>query len=340
MISEFLISNKMLLRKRNLASRPSFGNHIVASRNATHAFVRPPFFHSVPSTGPNGVVVARQVLMAQFRDFHRTLQQSSLIDKLHVMSERHSFDSVRASDQMVSIGSTFLAMPVTGNEHRMTEFTETMRYVRLAGGPNSLSTYLQDVDNCRCNSGDIVQLPGGIAVGHGPRTNLQAHQVLRQLFTIKEQYSSFEVFTLEQEGDAPPLGDYFGFAGNNVLITWKDEHGMLAVDQYQRARPGDALEVVYLEPGCHFLTFFGVDTTNDVIVQRGFDRSIESLAAAGLNPIPVQWSEMDKMGISMRSSVLMLKFLRVQVGGVLPRTKVRGGRWAAHQLGTGSTESQ
>lgn len=299
---------------------------------AVHAFVRPPFHHCVPSTGPNGVAISREVLMQQFRDFYRTLQQSTLVDKLHVMGERHTFDSIRCADQLCSVGSTVLAMPLTGNEHRITEYMETQRYIRAAGGPATLASYLQDVDGCRCNSGDIVPLPTGIAVGHGPRTNTAAHQVLRQLFTVKEAHTDFEVVTMEQEGDAPPLGDYFGFAGNNLLLTWKDEHGMLAVDQYQSARPNDTMQVVYLEPGCHFLSFFGTDTTNDVIVQRGYDRSIESLSAAGLNPIPVQWSEMDKMGVSMRSAVLLMRFLKASTGGIAPRNKARAPRWQGHQL--------
>ena len=301
-------------------------------RQATHAFVRPPHFYSIPSAGPNGVVINRDMLIHQFRDFYRMLQQSTLIDKLHLMSERSTFEAVRVADQMVSIGSTFLAMPSQGNEHRLSEFLETSRYIRGAGGPSSAATYLQDVDGCRCHSGDIVQLPSGIAVGHGARTNLQAHQTLRSLFEVKQEYSTFEVFTLEQEGDAPPLGDYFGFAGANTLLTWKDEHGMLAVDQYQRLRSTENAPVVYLEAGCHFLSFFGTDISNDVLVQRGYDKSIESLAAAGLNPIPVQWSELDKMGVSMRSAVLVLKFLQVSVGGMLPRNRVRGVRWQAHQL--------
>jgi N-dimethylarginine dimethylaminohydrolase len=299
---------------------------------AVHAFVRPPFAHNVPATGPNGVVISRDALMQQFREFYRTLQQSTLVDKLHVMAERHSFDSIRAADQLACVGSTFLAMPITGSEQRITEYMESMRYVRNAGGPTTLASYLQDVDGCRCHSGDIVVLPTGIAVGSSARTNAVAHQVLKQLFTVREEHSTFDVVTMEQEGDAPPLGDYFGFAGTNTLLTWKDEHGMLAVDQYQAARPNDTLQVVYLEPGCNFLSFYGTDQSNDVIVQKGMDRSIESLVAAGLNPIPVQWSELDKMGVSMRSAVLVMKFLKQAVGNVVPRNKARAARWQAHQL--------
>lgn len=299
---------------------------------AVHAFVRPPFAHSVPATGPNGVVISREAFMQQFREFYKTLQQSTLVDKLHVMSERHSLETIRVSDQLSCVGSTFLAMPIHGHEHRMTEFLETMRYVRSAGGPTTLASFLQDTDGARCHSGDIVVLPTGIAVGQGERTNAVAVQVLKQLFTVKEDHSQFEVIPMEQEADAPPLGDYFGFAGTNTLLTWKDEHGMLAVDQYQTARPNDTLQVVYLEPGCSFLSFYGTDTSNDVIVQRGYDRSIESLVAAGLNPIPVQWSELDKMGISMRSSVMVMRFLKQSAAGVIPRNKARAARWQAHQL--------
>lgn len=276
----------------------------------------------------------REMLVHQFRDFYRTLQQSTIIDKLHVMAEQTNFEAVRAADQLACVGSTFLAMPMVGQEQRSMEFMETMRYIRAAGGPTSLSAYLQDSDACRCHSGDIVTLPNGIAVGHGPRTNAAAHQTLKSLFEIKDETSPYDVVTLEQEGDAPPLADYFGFAGNDVLVAWKDEHGMLAVDQYQQHRSaGQAnLQAVYLEPGCHFFSFYGTDLTNDILVQKGYERSMDLLSAAGLNPIPVQWSEMDKMGISMRSAVLVLKFVKTNVGGMLSRVKPRGTRWQSHQI--------
>ncbi|GET91870.1 hypothetical protein, conserved [Leishmania tarentolae] len=316
---------------------------------AVHAFVRMPHHRSVPPTGPSGTIVNRDVLFRQFRDFYRTLQQSTLVDKVHLMSERPGVESLRVADQMASLGPVLLGMPLTGMEHRSSEFLETMRYVRGAGGPTTVSAYLQDNDACRCHSGDIVCLPQGIAVGHGPRTNAAAHQILRELFgsggidggdgpavTSPGHTSTFEVVTLEQEGDAPPLGDYFGFAGNNILLVWKDEHGLLAVDQLQQqlAQSELQLQVLYLEPGCHFFTFYGVDYTPDVLVQKGFERSMDTIAAAGLNPIAVQWSEMDKLGISMRSAVLPLKFLQSpsSTGGLLQRSRNRGNRWAASQI--------
>ena len=313
---------------------------------ATHAFVRPPSFNAIPSTGPNGVVINRPMLLHQFRDFYKTLQQSQLVDKLHLMSERPTFESMKVADHMASIGASFVGMPLAGQEHRATEFMDSMRYIRGAGGPSTVASYLLDADNCRCHSGDIVALSTGLAIGHGPRTNAIAHQTLKSIFEFRDEHASFDVYTLEQEGDAPPLGDYFGFAGSNILLCWKDEHGMLAVDQYQQQRaaiaaqtgqPAETLQVVYLEAGCHFLSFFGTDFTPDVLVQRGYDRSIEALQAAGLNPIPVQWSEMDKMGVSMRSSVLLLKFLKSNVSGMLTKN-VRSRstpRWQAHQLTSG-----
>lgn len=308
---------------------------------SVHAFVRPPHYRSIPSTGPNGIVVNREMLLHQFRDFYRTLQQSTLVDKLHVMSERSTFESIRCADQLSCIGSSFLGMPLVGNEQRATEYMETMRYVRAAGGPTTVSTFLQDSEQCRCHSGDIVPLPNGIAVGHGPRTNAVAQQTIKSLYEIKDETSPFDVVVLEQEGDAPPLGDYFGFAGNNMLIAWKDEHGMLAADQYQQHRSPnqDQLRVIYLEPGCHFFSFYGTDVSNDILVQKGFERSMDSLSAAGLNPIPVQWSEMDKMGVSMRSAVLVMKFLKTNVGGMLSRAKPRGSRWQSHQIGSGGGAS-
>ncbi|KAL7700204.1 mitochondrial RNA binding protein [Lotmaria passim] len=320
-----------------------------------HAFVRAPHYRSIPPTGPSGIIVNRDVLNRQFRDFYRTLQHSTLVDKLHLMTERPGLESMRVADQLACIGPVLLGMPLTGMEHRATEFLETMRYVRAAGGPTNISAYLQDNEACRCHSGDIVSLPQGIAVGHGPRTNAVAHQLLRDLFCSTGSSSSggegggeateganfgtasFEVVTLEQEGDAPPLGDYFGFAGNNILLVWKDEHGLLAVDQLQQqlAKSNQQLKVVYLEPGCHFFTFYGVDFSTDVLVQKGFERSMDALAAEGLNPISVQWSEMDKLGISMRSAVLPLKFFQSpsSTGGLLQRSRNRIGRWQASQLG-------
>ncbi|KPI85241.1 putative mitochondrial RNA binding protein [Leptomonas seymouri] len=319
------------------------------SLRVLHAFVRAPHYRSLPPTGPSGIIINRDVLNRQFRDFYKTLQHSTLIDKLHLMSERPGVESMRVSDQLACVGPVLLGMPLTGMEHRSTEFQDTMRYVRAAGGPSNVSAYLQDSDACRCHSGDIVALPQGVAVGHGPRTNAATHQILRDIFCINNSggedvvegasfgASSFEVVTLEQEGDAPPLGDYFGFAGNNILLVWKDEHGLLAVDQLQQhlAKTEQQLKVVYLEPGCHFFTFYGVDLSIDVLVQKGFERSMDALAAEGLNPISVQWSEMDKLGISMRSAVLPLKFFQCpsSTGGILQRSRNRVGRWRSSQLG-------
>ncbi|KAG5495086.1 hypothetical protein JKF63_02139 [Porcisia hertigi] len=327
---------------------------VTRSARAVHAFVRMPHHRSVPPTGPSGIIVNRDVLFRQFRDFYKTLQHSTLVDKVHLMTERPGVESLRVADQMTSLGPVLLGMPLTGMEHRSSEFLETMRYVRGAGGPTTLSAYLQDNDACRCHSGDIVCLPQGVAVGHGPRTNTVTHQLLRALFggdaadgsidsgdgpaaTSPGRGTKFEVVTLEQEGDAPPLGDYFGFAGNDILLVWKDEHGLLAVDQLQQqlAKSEKQFKVLYLEPGCHFLTFYGVDYTTDVLVQKGFERSMDTLAAAGLNPIAVQWSEMDKLGISMRSAVLPLKFLQSPSstgGGLLQRSRNRGNRWTASQI--------
>jgi hypothetical protein len=304
-------------------------------RSITHAFIRPPHLGAIPNQGANGAVISKGMVLNQFRDFYRTLQASTLVDKLHVMNEMSHFDAVKTADQLVSIGATNLAMPMGGIEHRASEFMQTLKFVRSGGGPTSLSSYLQDADDCKCHSGDIVQLPGGMAIANGPRTNLVAHETLKSLYVFKEQFSAFDIFSIEQEADAPPLGDYFGFAGNNTIIAWKDEHGMLAVDQFQKCRPNEQyasypLQIVYLEPGCHFLSFYGVDATNDVLIQRGFDRSIESLAHAGLNPIPVQWSELDKLGVSMRAAVLLVKFLKHDTSGLLRRNKMRGSRWAAH----------
>lgn len=301
-------------------------------RRTVHAFIRAPHYRSIPSAGQQGIVVNRDMLNHQFRDFYKTLQHSTLVDKVHLMSERPGIESLRVADHMACIGPTFLGMPLTGMEHRATEFMETMRYIRGAGGPTTVASYLQDNEACRCHSGDLVRLPTGIAVGHGPRTNAAAHQVVKELFEVKGNGVDFDVFTLEQEGDAPPLGDYFGFAGNDVLLAWKDEHGLLAVDQFQQQRSSEGVRVIYIESGCHFFSFYGVDFSPDVLIQKGYERSMDSVAAAGLNPIPVQWSEMDKLGISIRSSVLTLKFLDANSGGILPRNKTRGGRWQSHQL--------
>lgn len=339
---------------------------VTRTARAVHAFVRAPHHRSLPPTGPSGIIVNRDVLFRQFRDFYKTLQHSTLVDKVHLMSERTGVEGLRVADQMTSIGPVLLGMPLAGMEHRAMEFADTMRYIRGAGGPTTASSYLVDNEACRCHSGDIVCLPQGVAIGHGPRTNAVAHQVLRELFggggggaaatpegaeateggglsdgpavANPGRSSKFEVVTLEQEGDAPPLGDYFGFAGNNILLVWKDEHGLLAVDQLQQqlAKSEQQLQVVYLEPGCHFLTYYGVDYSPDVLVQKGFERSMDTLAAAGLNPIAVQWSEMDKLGISMRAAVLPLKFLQnpSSTGGLLQRNRNRGNRWASSQIAT------
>ena len=280
-----------------------------ASRTVVHAYVRSPAYHTVPTTGPNGIVVNRDMLMNQFRGFYRTLSSSTLVDDLHVMAELPHIDAIRTADSMVSIGASFVSMPTLGMEHRIPEFQETLRYIRASGGNTSTTTFMQDVESCRCAAGDFVMLPCGLALAHGSRTNMLAQQTIKNLFALRDT-TSFDVVTVEQESDAPALGDYFGFAGENTIIAWKDEHGLFAVDQYKRARPNDDVEVVFLDPGCHFLSFYTAENKFDVLVQRGYDNSVEALSQAGLNPIAIQWSELDKLGVSMRSCVLLLNFLK------------------------------
>ncbi|EPY37404.1 hypothetical protein AGDE_06530 [Angomonas deanei] len=244
------------------------------------------------------------------------------------MGERSGTDSMKVADIAVQVNSTLLSVPLTGLEHRATEFRDTMQYIRSAGGPTSMGAQLMDNEGCRIHSGDVVRLPKGIAVGHGPRTNLTALEILKDLYEVRDTDDGaalFDVITLEQEGDAPPLGDYFGFAGDDILIAWKDEHGLLAVDQYQQSA-GENMQVVYVEPGCHFFSFYGVDYTNEILVQRGFDRSMDSMAAAGLLPIPVNWSEFEKLGISMRSATLPVKFIEPGNSGSPLLSKAKKGR--------------
>ena len=293
------------------ASHSTRGVFTTSRRTVVHAYVRSPAYHTVPTTGPNGIVVNRDMLMNQFRGFYRTLSSSTLVDNLHVMAELPHIDAIRTADSMVSIGASFVSMPTLGMEHRIPEFQETTRYIRASGGNTSTTTFLQDVESCRCAAGDFVMLPCGLALAHGSRTNMLAQQTIKNLFALRDT-KSFDVVTIEQESDAPALGDYLGFAGENTLIAWKDEHGLFAVDQYKRARPDDDIEVVYLDPGCHFLSFYTTENKFDVLVQRGYDNSVEALSTAGLNPIAIQWSELDKLGVSMRSCVLLLNFLKTQ----------------------------
>lgn len=71
-----------------------------------------------------------------------------------------------------------------------------MRYIRIAGGPTTISAYLQDNESCRCHSGDVVCLPQGVAVGHGPRTNAIAQQILQDLFASSDERTHLSVYTL------------------------------------------------------------------------------------------------------------------------------------------------
>ena len=247
--------------------------------------------------------------MGQFRSFRRALSDSTLVNELHIMAELPHIDAIRTADSMVSIGASFVAMPSIGLEHRIPEFQETLRYIRASGGNTSTTSHMQDFENCRCSAGDFVMLPCGLALAHGSRTNMLAQQTIKNQFALRDM-TSFEVVTIEQESDAPALGDYFGFAGENTIIAWKDEHGLFAVDQYKRARPDEDIEVVYLDPGCHFLSMYSKDKKFDVFVQKGYDKSVAALSDAGLNPVSIHWSELDKLGVSMRSCVLLLNFLR------------------------------
>mmetsp|Transcript_35399 Transcript_35399/g.55238 ORF Transcript_35399/g.55238 Transcript_35399/m.55238 type:complete len:363 (-) Transcript_35399:170-1258(-) len=282
------------------------------SREITHAYLRSPAYHTIPNSGPNGIVVNRDMLMGQFRSFRRALSLSTLVDEIHVMAELPHIDALRTADSMVSIGSSFVSMPTVGLEHRIPEFQETLRYIRASGGNTSTTTHMQDYESCRCCAGDFVMLPCGLALAHGSRTNMLAQQTIKNQFALRDM-TNFEVITIEQESDAPALGDYFGFAGENTLLAWKDEHGLFAADQYKRARPDEESEIVYLDPGCHFLSVYSKERKFDVLIQKGYENSQKALAEAGLNPIPIHWSELDKLGVSMRSCVLLLNFMRSHI---------------------------
>jgi hypothetical protein len=67
-----------------------------------------------------------------------------------------------------------------------------------------------------------------------------------------------------------------------------------------------------------WLSFYaGGMPNNDIIMTDESEVSLQSAAKAGLNPIPIEWSEPRKLGITLRSVVLGLVFMRKGGGNVM-----------------------
>jgi hypothetical protein len=289
----------------------------VQRRGYVNAFFRPPLRESIPTHAPNGEEVDPDEFLIQLRQLFLALKQSQLIENYYEMKSVPYLDGSFTSDVFASMKSVVFAMPKYGREHRSSEMSETLRYLRGSGANNDFNTSLQASKGAVAHGGDFVATTHGMLVGFGAlgRTNQIAVKVLsggeaERTSTEDVHVQGFSMADgVELLPDAPPLGDILAFAGSRTMLARNDAFGVDAAMKATRQQNKIPWQVVKVDPGCNVLSFVaGALPVYDVICDADFPDTMDRLAEAGLNPFPVRWSEPRKLGMSMRSFCLVIRF--------------------------------
>ncbi|CUF68527.1 Hypothetical protein, putative [Bodo saltans] len=289
----------------------------VQRRGYVNAFFRPPLRENIPTHAPNGEEVDPDEFLNQFRQLFFALKQSQLIENYYEMKPLPYLDASFAPDVFASMKSVVFAMPKYGREHRSSEMSETLRYLRGSGANNDFNPSLQAAKGAVAHGGDFVATTHGMLVGYGAqgRTNQIAINVLSGGEAERSSDSDVAVqgFSMadavELMPDAPPLGDLLAFAGSRTMLARNDTFGVDAAMKATRQQNKVPWQVVKVDPGCHVLSFAaGSLPVYDVICDADFPDTMDRLAEAGLNPFPVKWTEPRKLGMSMRSFCLVVRF--------------------------------
>jgi len=292
-------------------------------RTLINAFMRPPTRASIPSKSPSGETIDRDKFIMEYTGVLDALKMSQVADEINILDNLPGFEPIRVSDLIFGLPDTYIPMPRFGIEHRLPELAETMRQVRAAGALGSTQEIFQVDDDVRVATGDLLSLPGIVFCARTPRTNDAAIKLIRSAHFHKPDYKAFLSaivdFNLEGDDPDPPyLADVCGFAGQNCIIVSDDEYGnraakMLATEG--KIRPWYFCRV---EPGVQWLSWYaGGMPNNDILMTDESDVSLQSAVKAGLNPIPVEWEEGRKLGLTLRSVVLGLVFMKKGGGNVM-----------------------
>jgi hypothetical protein len=304
------------VRYPNKAAIPTF---------ATHRFC--PMRGTVPDKDMNSVEIDRDLFEQQFDIMHKVLMDSSLVDSTHVLPQLPHFESIKVSDLMTSMAEAMLPMPLSGMEHRTSELTETVRFIRTLGSSGTTVDLLQQDERCRAVGSDFVLLPNGFVAAITPRTNSYAIAVMQGSYAVKEETKVFPTVAANLKDMQLPVQDICGFAGQHTIIVWDTPEGQALTEAISQkaSRPWQFVKV---EPGFYFLSFSGGIARYDIICDADFPKSTERLQKAGLRVVPIDWSEPKKLGLGMRPCVLVLLFARggFSGGGMANHERFRKGR--------------
>lgn len=290
-------------------------SQFLSKRTYVHGIVREPHRGVIPSMATHGIdkgqAIDRDKLFFELACYRETLKTTSLFDSVHSMNSLPHWDSIRTGDLFATYGETILGMPRYGREHRQNEAGETLRYLRAMGNSCQVWNVLGEEDAAHADAGDMMMLPGGLMIAETTRTNKAAIELLAGAYVKKEEQKAFYAFAVKCNGDTP-AADMVGFAGDNTLVHWDTPEATDVAKQIVQ-RGTRTWRTVKIQPDCHFLTFLGGLPRYDVLVDERFEPSIKALAEADLNPIPTQWSQPPRLGLSMRACTLILRYAK---GGV------------------------
>ncbi|RNF03100.1 uncharacterized protein Tco025E_08254 [Trypanosoma conorhini] len=287
-----------------------------ATRRYVNALYRVPPLHTVPTHSPSGEEVDAELFVRQVKDLFAALRQTQLVEQIHEMRTCPYYDCLFTADVIFQHYDMVLPMPKYGREHRSSEVSETLRYLRACGATGDFNHILQDVKGGVASGGDFVSTSHGILMAYGTaRTNKLSMMALTGGGAPSEaaaaQQRALNVVPIEVAADAPPLADFMAFAGKRTLIVQDTVHGRNAAEAAARGIAKIPWQILRVEPGCSFLSHLcGVNAVYDVLVDQDYPASMERVGEAGLNPFPVEWTEPRKLGVTMRSVCLVARFAR------------------------------
>ena len=281
------------------------------ARFETNLMYRLPPKGTIPTHNPEGVAIDADLFLRQVQDAVHEFLKTPLIDHAHEMKSLGYFDCCMATDVFVGMKEGALVMPKLGREHRSSEMSETIRYLRGLGMSSDVGKVLQETNEALAQGGDFLVHPAGATMGvDGERTNLAAEHVLLRT----PPYSSF-FNSIQLKPRSPPLTDLLSCCGMNMLVSRGDEYGDDASSKFLARNRSIAWIGVRLGPKSNFATFTGGTTESlDIMIDAEDEDAMDTCGRHGLIVHPIEWTEPRKLGITFRRMFLVVNFNRAGVG--------------------------
>ena len=279
------------------------------ARGFVQGFIRLINKPAVPTVGPRGDAIDRDKLIFQFDQFIRHLNDTSLVETIHLLDPFPSFESISPADTLFSMREYIVQLPCGGREHRISERNDIVRFARGLGAHGSIGNLFEDRPEFRLHGGDVVALPETAVVALGHRTNLAAVEKLREV-KWAGVLERIPTNCIDMGDSAPQLSSYFGFGGDSTLIAWDNDDGNKVLDFVAHMDNTRAWNTCKVRPHCNFCTFAAGIPRYEVLVEEEDEESFAALMNSPLTPIPTPWSELKKAGVSMRSCLLVMMFHR------------------------------